>query len=439
MHNPPTTNPAGFSRSAEVFAWAMYDWANSAYSTLSITILVNYIQRIVFPENLYGDTGAVVWAWGIAGSMLLAAILSPVVGAMADANSNKRTWLAATGLGGAAAGVALGLVPPNWPWAVVAFFFVTSLLFELSLGFYNGFLPEIADEETMNRVSARGYALGYIGGAMALILAILFLKFGARIGIADPGTQLRIGLVVMGIWWGLFTVPTVWILRDRRPAPEHRKPLATAGRQALREVAATLRNVRQYQMLAIFLLGFLFYNDGIQTVISQASTFAIQDLKFTTDELIGLILMIQFLAMPGALLVGWLGDRIGQKPTLMGSLAIWVGLVVTAYFIQSKAWFWALGVVLAVVMGGTQSVSRAIMGMMTPESRTAEFFGFFNLTGKATSFMGTFLFGLVILLTGSARQAIVSLVILFLLGWALADRVNVAEGRRQALETVSQG
>ncbi|NLX97755.1 MAG: MFS transporter [Rhodopirellula sp.] len=431
---PIASNPAGFSRSAEVLAWATYDWANSAYSTLSITILVNYLQRVVFPPERYGNTGAVVWAWGIAGSMLLAAILSPVVGAMADANANKRVWLAATGFGGAVAAMALGLVPPDWPWVVVGFFFLTSLLFELSLGFYNGFLPEIADEETMNRMSAWGYALGYIGGALALVLAILIMQFGDAIGVSDKTLQLRIGLVIMGGWWGLFTLPTIWVLRDRQPAPEHRQAFFAAGRQAVRAVGSTLKNVRHYRMLVVFLLGFLFYNDGIQTVISQASTFAIKDLQFDTGELIGLILMIQFLAMPGALLVGRLGDRMGQKATLMGCLAIWVGLVVTAYFIHSKAAFWALGAVLAMVMGGTQSVSRAMMGAMTPERHTAEFFGFFNLTGKATSFMGTFVFGLVILFTGSSRQAIVSLVVFFLIGWAFAARVDVAEGRRQALE-----
>ncbi len=437
MANHPTANPAGFSRSAEVFAWATYDWASSAYSTLSITILVAYLQRVVFPSEQYGDAGALVWAWGISGSMLLAAVVSPVVGAMADANANKRTWLAITGLGGAVAAVILGLTPTEWPWVVVAFFFLTSLCFELSLGFYNGFLPEIADEESMNRMSAWGYGLGYIGGALALVLAILVMQYGGRMGITGTGVQLRAGLLIMGAWWGLFTLPTVWVLRDRRRPPEHRKPLVAASRQAVREVGHTLRNIRHFKMLAIFLLGFLFYNDGIQTVISQASTFAIKDLEFATSELIGLILMIQFLAMPGALLVGWLGDRIGQKATLMGCLAVWVGLVVAAYFIHSKVPFWFLGAVLSLVMGGTQSISRAIMGMMTPERHTAEFFGFFNLSGKATSFLGTFLFGLVIVLTGSSRQAIVSLLIFFLIGWALAVRVNIAEGRRQALETPS--
>ena len=144
--------------------------------------------------------------------------------------------------------------------------------------------------------------------------------------------------------------------------------------------------------------------------------------------------MIQFVALPGALFVGWLADRFGQKPTLMGCLAVWVGLVVAAYFVTTKPQFWILGVVLALVMGGTQSVSRAIMGVMTPPSRTAEFFGFFNLSGKATSFLGTFLFGFILWANGSVRLAVVSLLIFFLLGWAVAGRINVREGQEQAAE-----
>ncbi len=413
----------------------MYDWANSAYSTMSITILVGYIQQIVLPVEAYGEkVGPIVWAFGIGGSMFLAAILSPITGAMADRNASKRKWLAVTALGGAAAGVCLGLVPPEWPWAVVALFFVTSLLFEWSLGFYNAFLPEIADERTMNRVSAWGFALGYIGGALPLILAVVLLQFGDRLGIHGTANVLRVSLVIMGLWWGGFTFPALWILRDRRELPAQKTSMATAARQALGAVIRTIRNVRRFKFLALFLLAFLFYNDGVQTVISQASTFALQELKFVTSELIGLILMIQFLAVPGSLAVGWLSDRIGQRVTLILCLAVWVGLVIGAYFIYTKPPFWVLGAILAMVMGGVQSVSRAIMGMMTPERHAAEFFGFYNLSGKATSVFGPFLFGAAIYWTGSSRNAIVSLLVLFLLGWALMMRVDIAAGRRQALE-----
>lgn len=435
MTSQVITNRAGYSRPAEIFAWAMYDWANSAYSTVSITILVKYIQHGVFPEETYGKTtGAVIWAWGIAASMFLSAILSPVTGAVADANASKRKWLASTALGGAAAAIGLGLVPPDWPWLVVAFFFLTSLLFELSLGFYNAFLPEIADDRTMNRVSAWGFALGYLGGALPLVLAVGLFTLGDRVGIHGSLNQARVGLVIMGLWWGIFTLPAIRILRDRNAPPEQKTTTIQAGRQAIRQVLGTIQNVRRFKMLALFLLAFLFFNDGVQTVISQASTFAIQELDFTQNDLIGLILMIQFLAIPGSLLVGWLGDHLGQKPTLVLCLAVWVGLLTSAFFVHSKLPFWILGAVLAMVMGGVQSVSRAIMGMMTPERNSAEFFGFFNLSGKATGIFGTFLFGLTILLTHSPRYAIVSLLVLFLLGWALMTRVDIGEGRRQALD-----
>jgi len=427
-NDPPT--PGSKGTRAEIFAWAMYDWANSAYSTLSITILVAYIQRVVLP----GKLGAVVWAWGISLSMLVAAVLSPLLGAMADANSSKRKWLAATALPGAAAAMLMCFVPPDWTWAVIVLFVAMALLFELSLGFYNGFLPEIADQRTINLVSAWGYALGYLGGGLALVGAVLVMQFGESFGLPDPTSQLRAGIFVMGFWWALFTLPTLAVLRDRDPPPDTKPPFARLVRQAAGEVGRTVRNVRAYQMLALFLLGYLFYNDGIQTVISQASTFALQDLDFTTTELIGLILMIQFVAMPGAMLVGAVADKLlGQKPTLMLCLAVWVGLVVAAFLVTAQWQFWVLGAVLALVMGGTQSISRAIMGSMTPPHRNAEFFGFFNFSGKATSFLGTFLFGLIIAATGSARMAILSLLVFFLAGWGVVARIDIREGRRQAL------
>ncbi len=415
----------------EILAWALYDWANSAYSTLSITILVAYIQKVVFPDERIGPT---VWAWGISASMFGAAILSPILGALADAHASKRGWLAATAIPGACCAVLLALAPPSMPWLIAGLFVLTAFFFELSLGFYNGFLPELADEQTMNRVSAWGFGLGYLGGGLALIVAASLLTLGPKLGLATPADQLRGGLLVMGLWWGLFSIPTLLVLRDRAPPGDASKSFAGAGRAALREVLRTLVNVRSYRMLALFLLGFLFYNDGVQTVITQASTFAIQELKFAQTELIGLILMIQFVAFPGAMLVGWISDRMGQKQALLLCLAIWIGLLVGAWFVREKWQFWILGAVVALVMGGVQSVSRAIMGAMTPLRHSAEFFGFFNLSGKATSFMGTFLFGAVVLQTGSPRKAIISLLVLFLVGGAIMLFIDVERGRREAAE-----
>jgi UMF1 family MFS transporter len=271
---------------------------------------------------------------------------------------------------------------------------------------------------------------------LALLAFLMLYKYGSALGLPEEDAnhlRPRLGLLMMGLWWGAFTLPAILWLRDRGAA-KHSNSLAATARQAFRDVGHTLRNIRTYRMLALFLLAFLLYNDGIQTVISQASVFARYVLDMKADELAMVVLMIQFLALPGAVLVGWAADRFGQKPALMACLAVWVGLLVAAYFVETKQQFWCLGVVLALVMGGSQSVSRAIMGLMTPQAHTAEFFGFFNFSGKATSLFGPILFAEVLAQTGSPHRAILSLLAFFVFGWALASRVDVRRGQREARE-----
>ncbi len=432
----PSNNPAPNSsppspiphRRREVFAWMMYDWANSAYSTLLITVVMHYIQEVVLP----GDAGPVAFAWGIGGAMIAAAVLSPIVGAEADANRSKRRWLAGTAFCGAAATVAMALVPIEPAWLVIALFVLMGVCFELSLVPYNGFLLEITDERTINRVSAWGYALGYAGGSIPLVAALLLFKYSHHAGLTDQTLLHRLCILMLGLWWGLFSLPTVLILRDRGPRPDSTEPFGRAARAAVARVARTIANIRRFPVLALFLLAFLFYNDGIQTVITQATTVANKDLHFSVGELFLLVLMIQLIALPGALLMGRLSDRLGQKAVLLGCLVVWSGLLIAAAAVEEKTSFWIMGFVLALVMGGTQSVSRALMGTITPQRHAAEFFGFFNLSGKAASILGPVQFGLVILLTGQARLAAVSLLIFFIVGGLLLAKINVAEGRRQA-------
>jgi UMF1 family MFS transporter len=345
--SPPVAKPGATKDAAsrpvrrrEVVAWAFCDWANSAYSTLLITILVSYLTGVVLP----GNAGILAYAWGLGVSMFLSAWLSPILGAMADARANKRTWLLVTSFAGAICSVQLGVIPKEWPWAFVAFFFLASLCFELSFSFYNGFLPEISDEASMNRISGYGYAAGYLGGGLALLVAILVFRIGSGWGMTTE-TGLRIGLVLMGLWWAVFTLPAAFILRDKA---HPRKPagLLTTATHALGEVMTTLRHIRAYSALALFLLGFLLYNEGIQTVMSQASVFAREVLKMEPAELAMVVLMIQFLATPAAIAVGWISDRIGPRITLLGCLAIWCGVLIAAYFVHERWLFWCLCVVL---------------------------------------------------------------------------------------------
>ncbi|MEX2142681.1 MAG: MFS transporter [Pirellulales bacterium] len=429
----------------EIVAWAMYDWANSAYSTLLITVLYFYISTLfpspehkdaAFPVVYLGETvvqGPVVYAWGIGLSMLVAAILSPIVGALADARANKRLWFRSTALAGALLGTTIGLISPHSPWLVLGCFVLASFCFELSFGFYNSFLPEIADEITMNRVSSWGFAAGYIGGGVVLAMALGLMTAGDRLGLDSLSARMRASLVLMGCWWALFSMPAIWILRDRGRPRSSAVGFRAAAHQAVGEVATTLGHIRQFQSLAWFLIGFLFYNDAVQTVLTQSSAFAEKEIGLNVRQLIPVILMIQFVSMPGALAVGWLADKIGQKQALYLCLAVWVALLSFSWWVTTENEFWIMGAVVALVMGGIQSVSRSIMGVMTPANRTAEFFGFYNLSSKATSFIGPFTFGLVIHLTGSARLAILSLLAQLIIGWLLVSRVNIARGRADAI------
>jgi len=438
-----TTTSRGTRR--EVVAWAMYDWANSAYSTILITVLNGYILSLfpmvgdrdaAFPVVYLGNSavdGRIVYAWGIGLSMFVAALLSPIVGALADARANKRLWFRFTALAGAACGTSLGLLPPEHPWVIAAVFVLTTFFFELSFGFYNAFLPELADEAAMNRVSSQGFAAGYIGGGIALAATFGLVLFGDYIGLESTLSRVRAGLIFMGLWWGLFSLPAILVLRDKARPRFPEMAFGMAARRAVGEVKTTLSHLRQFQSLAWFLLAFLFYNDAVQTVLTQASTFARAEIGLKNESLMPIILMIQFVSMPGALFVGWLADKIGQKPALYFCLAIWVGLLAFSWWVTSVTEFWIMGAVVALVMGGIQAVSRSIMGVMTPADRTAEFFGFYNLSSKATSFIGPATFGMVIWFTGSTRWAIISLLAQLVIGWLLVTRVNIARGRADAI------
>lgn len=463
----------------DVLAWAMYDWANSAYSTLSITIVVVFFSKILFPESepvldeagqqlldaagkpvvkiIWGTWSGAAYAYALAAATLCAGLLSPVVGALADARGNKHVWLSWTALLGASCCLGMAFVPADPPWLATGLFMAALFFFELSYGFANAFLPDLATEAQMNRVSAFGFGLGYIGGALALIVAITLISLGTDWGWSGE-QKLRCGLAVMGCWWGLFSLPAVFFLRDRgsrsratasdvaagAPASlEERQTLAGAFRIALADVRRTLGDMRNYRMLAMFLVGFLLYNDCVQTVISQASNFAEKDLEFDISQLTKLILMIQFVALPGSLFIGWLSDKIGQYRVVFICLFAWAAILLSSWFIPGKSeanydkdhsqlLFWIMGAGVALVMGGIQSVSRAIMGTMTPPEKSAEFFGFFNLSSKATCFIGPLIFGGVYTATGNYKLAILSLLVQLILGGIIVSRVNIEQGRRDA-------
>jgi UMF1 family MFS transporter len=416
----------------EIIAWCMYDWANSAYSTIYITVLVLYLQGAVLP----GNAGLTAWGWGIGITTLCSAILSPIIGAIADAHANKRVWLGVTTLLGASASALMFFGTPERPWFFVSMFLIANLNYELVQTFYNAFLPEIADDEKMSEVSAWGFGTGYVGGGLMLILAVVLVQFGESWGLPTENHFLpRLCLLVMGIWWAVFSLPILLVVRDKAPPRrEHRSLIATAT-TGLREVVRTLGEIRRYRMLAIFLVGFLIFNDGVMTVISQASVFAKEKFQVDDADLIPVFVMIQFVALPGAVFLGWFANKIGQKNALHLCLATWIVVLFSGFFIREMWQFWIMAALTALVLGGTQSVARTIMGLMTPESRTGEFFGFFNLSGKAFSMLGPILFTEILKATESANWAIISLLVFFVVGWMIIAPLDIARGRREARET----
>jgi UMF1 family MFS transporter len=414
----------------------MYDWANSAYATLLITVVLHYLQAIVL-------RGPTAYALGIAAAMFLSAVLSPLVGAAADANRSKHRWLTGTALCGSAAAAAMALAPSSQPWLVLTAFVLMGVCFELSLVPYNGLLVEITDATTINRVSAWGFAAGYFGGSLPLVVAWGVFHYGERIGLSDFAEQHRACILLMGLWWAVFSLPAIFILRDNGEPPQRRVSLPRTARNAVLQVVRTLAHIRRFPILALFLLAFLLYNDGVQTVITQSMTLA-KEMQFSIEEMILLVLAIQLIALPGSLLIGWLSDRWGQKPTLLACLAVWLALLVDAALVMGmlqgtaggKAAFALLGFVLALVMGGTQSVSRALMGVLSPPRHAAEFFGFFNLSGKAASVLGPVTFIAAYKLSGNnVIWAAAALLPFFAVGIALLAWLDVAKGRRQAVES----
>ena len=414
----------------EVLAWAMYDWANSAYSTLSITVLVSYLKTDILPDPA---AGTLAWGWGLGLTMLVAAVLSPIVGAIADAHASKRAWLAWTTLVGSLASAGMFFALPGQAWVFVPLFLTANLAFELSQGFYNAFLPEIADDESMGRVSAWGYGLGYVGGGLALLIVLVIFQFGDQLGIPrEHEFRKRVSLLLMGLWWGVFSLPMLLWVRDKLPPSRERVPLWAAAHRALGEVKHTLVHIRHYRMLAIFLVGFLIFNDGVQTVITQASVFAGDILKMDVGELVQVILMIQFLAWPGAVLVGWLADRWGQK-TGAESLPGRVGGNSGRFAVRHDQ----AGVLVDGRRRGAGAGGHAIGqphddGADDSGAPYAEFFGFFNLSGKATSMFGPIFFSSILAATGDAHWALLSLLVFFGVGWAIIVPLDIARGQQQA-------
>ena len=411
----------------EILSWCLYDFANSAFSVIITTVVFSrYFQQFVVEGD--AKLGSLLWGIAISASMLVIGLASPILGAMADLSGGKKRGLLIFTAIAVAGTAALYFVGPGDVILGMILFVAANIGFSGSFSFYNGFLPEITTEEDVGRVSGMGFAWGYVGGLVCLgvCLPLLWKPW-------TPATlgSVRASYLVTAAFFALFSAPIFLWLRERSPAraPISFGPLARAGFGRLGE---TFRDVRRYADLFKFLIAFLIYNDAIETVIFFSPVFASEVLGFTDAEVLYLFAAVQATAFIGAWGLAAVTDRVGARRMVALTLVVWVALVLWAYFITDKSLFWVMALTAGLVLGPCQAASRSLMSLFVPQGRSAEFFGFFSISGKFSAILGPLVFGWTTYAFGSHRAGLLSTLAFFATGLALLFTVNVARGREAA-------
>jgi UMF1 family MFS transporter len=407
-----------------VFAWALYDWANSAFAT---TVMAGFFP--VFFQKFWSTdvvptetTARLGYANATAG--LVIALLAPVLGAIGDRGGRRKQFLFAWTLLGVGATGALYFVGKGEWFAAAALFVLATMGFNGGIVFNDSLLLDVAKPHELDRVSAFGYSLGYLGGGLLFLVNVLMVSKPALFGLADAGQAVRVSFLTVAVWWLLFTVPLMRHVREQQSGPH--LPFGKAVRVGFSELGATISRVRQYKTIVLFLVAYWFYIDGVNTIIKMAVDYGLS-LGLETNSLLTALLITQFVGFPAALFFGWLGDRIGPRRGILIGLAVYAGITVYAYFLNTTAEFYTLAVVVGLVQGGVQSLSRSLFGRLVPAGKNAEFFGFFNMMGKFATVLGPLLIAVVAGVTHNARASIISLVLLFVVGGFLLMRVPAGE------------
>jgi UMF1 family MFS transporter len=424
----------------EIRGWMLYDWANSAFSTTVVTVflgpyLTGLIEAQVGKGNTFSLLGIPIAAgsffpYCVSVSVFLQVFLLPILGAIADYSNLKRRMMLFFAVAGAVSTIGLFFISGSLFVLGGLLFIIANLSFGASIVFYNAFLPEIASEDQRDRVSSGGWAMGYAGDALLLLLNLIFYKVMDNLG--QGALAARINLASAGLWWLVFGYISISRLRERgvrRNLPEGDTYLSVGFRQ----LGKTLREIRKFPMTLRYLIAYLLYNDGIQTVIVVSAIFGQQELGMNVGDLSLLILMVQIVGIFGALGFGRVAGRLGAKRTIVITLIVWSAVSIWARIsLTSVTEFWILGAVIALVLGGSQALSRSLFAQMIPHDREAEFFSFYEISERGTSWIGPFLFGFIAQVTGSMRTGLFSLIVLFVGGLLILITVNVPRAIRES-------
>ncbi len=411
----------------------MYDFANSAFATTIMAVVFQEYMKALVPEGgakFLGLTinAAAAWSFALATSLAISAAMAPVIGAVCDYSAAKKRWLTIFWAVGCATTAAMFFIRPgDWRLGCVLFI-LANVCFESSVSLNSAFLPELAPPERLDRISSIGWGIGYLGGGLCLFLNLFMIEHPEWFGIPRD-IRVNVALSSVGLWWFLFGLPCILGVKERavsRPAPGG--SLVAAG---FAKAWETTVNLRRFRNLAMLTVSVLIFSAGVYAVLGMSTSFGRDELKMEGPELIKCFLMIQGVAAVGAITAALLANRVPTKISLYVMLVVWLSALAWAFLMNSKAEFWALGVVIGLVMGGTQALSRGLQAQLTPPSSAAEFFGFYGVTQKAAAAAAIFLFGAVTEAIG-IRWAIVTIMGLFLVGLWLLIPVKVADGRRES-------
>jgi MFS transporter, UMF1 family len=417
-----------------VLSWALYDWGNSAFAT---TVMAGFFP--VFYGALSRDLNAADSQFWfnitLAGSSILVAASAPLLGAIADRGGSRKRFLATFAALGVIMTAGLAWVHAgNWAMGL-ALYGLGTIGFSGANIFYDSMLVDVSEEDEFDLVSAFGYGLGYVGGGLLFALNVFMAQKPEVFGLADAGEAVKWSFISVAVWWAVFTVP---LLTGVAETPtEDKAPPLQAIREGLSQLAGTFGEVRKLRVLLTFLVGYWLYIDAVNTVIKTAVFFGDRVLNLPQADLVSALLVTQFVAFPAALGFGWLGKRIGPRPAIIIGLAVYIGALVYAWrWLDTGADFYKLAVAIGMVQGGVQSLSRSLYARLVPPSKTAEFFGFFNMVGKFAAILGPLLMAMVpVLIAGATeRDSILALSILFIAGGILLWRVDVDAGARAAAD-----
>ena len=433
----------------EQIGWYFYDWAASAFNTTVVTVFLGpYLTNIT--QNAAGDPNGFVYPLGIkigAGSffpymvslsVLLQVVLLPVLGAVADYTRLKKQMMIFFAYVGAFATMGLYFLEGDRYLLGGGLFVLANLSFGAALVFYNALLPDIASADRRDAVSSNGYALGYLGGGLLLALNLALFLNRDSFGMSTE-QAVRINLLSAGAWWALFTLIPLATIKQRG-AVSKLPSNATYLTIGFTQLSHTLNKLPRYKHTMLFLLAYLFYNDGIQTIIALAAQFGAEELKLDTGTLTSVILLVQFVAFFGATIFNYVAKAVGTKRAIIISLVIWTGTVVYAYsYLQTARDFYIMGAVIGLVMGGSQALSRSLYSLMIPKGQESEYFSLYEVSERGTSWLGPLFFGLALQFTASYRLAILSLITFFALGLGLLSVVNIRKAITEAGNEVPKG